>query len=112
MTRGTGLCTGAAMTGARPIVDYMFIDFALDGLPDLHYQWEWRLRSTPEQLWPLVSDTNRFNRDTGLPAVRRVGGETGGNAAQRLGFSRFGVRLEWDEEPFVVASAMIVVERA
>src|SRR5262249_13362726 len=24
----TGLCTGAAMTGARPIVDYMFFDFA------------------------------------------------------------------------------------
>jgi 2-oxoisovalerate dehydrogenase E1 component len=31
----TGLCTGAAMTGARPIVDYMFIDFALDGLGEL-----------------------------------------------------------------------------
>ncbi len=31
----TGLCTGAAMTGARPIVDYMFIDFALDALGEL-----------------------------------------------------------------------------
>ncbi len=31
----TGLCTGAAMTGARPIVDYMFIDFGLDGLGEL-----------------------------------------------------------------------------
>ena len=34
----TGLCTGAAMTGARPIVDYMFIDFALDGLGYLAYR--------------------------------------------------------------------------
>lgn len=31
----TGLCTGAAMTGARPIVDYMFIDFGLDALGEL-----------------------------------------------------------------------------
>ncbi len=31
----TALCTGAAMTGARPIVDYMFIDFALDSLGEL-----------------------------------------------------------------------------
>ncbi len=31
----TGLCTGAAMAGARPIVDYMFIDFALDALGEL-----------------------------------------------------------------------------
>ncbi len=31
----TGLCTGAAMTGSRPIVDYMFFDFALDGLGEL-----------------------------------------------------------------------------
>src|SRR3954470_18290160 len=68
--------------------------------PEFCYRWEWQLRSTPEQLWPLVSDTNRFNRDTGLPAVRRIAEETGGNARQRLGFSRFGVRLEWDEEPF------------
>ncbi|HEX2483431.1 MAG TPA: dehydrogenase, partial [Methylomirabilota bacterium] len=28
----TGLCTGAAMAGARPVVDYMFFDFALDAL--------------------------------------------------------------------------------
>ncbi|HVB97119.1 MAG TPA: pyruvate dehydrogenase complex E1 component subunit beta, partial [Chloroflexota bacterium] len=31
----TGLCTGAAMVGARPVVDYMFIDFALDSLGEL-----------------------------------------------------------------------------
>ena len=31
----TGLCTGAAMTGARPVVDFMFFDFALDALGEL-----------------------------------------------------------------------------
>lgn len=31
----TGLCTGAAMTGARPIVDFMFVDFGLDAIGEL-----------------------------------------------------------------------------
>jgi class 3 adenylate cyclase len=65
-----------------------------------HYRWEWRLRSSPERLWPLVADTNRFNRDTGLPAVRRLDHEAPATARRRLTFSRFGLRLEWDEEPF------------
>jgi 2-oxoisovalerate dehydrogenase E1 component len=30
-----GLCTGAAMTGTRPIVDFMFLDFLLDGMGEL-----------------------------------------------------------------------------
>lgn len=30
-----GICTGAAMTGARPIVDFMFIDFILDAMGEL-----------------------------------------------------------------------------
>lgn len=34
----TGLATGAALVGARPIVDYMFFDFALDALGELIQQ--------------------------------------------------------------------------
>jgi len=30
-----GLCTGAAMAGARPVVDFMFIDFILDAMGEL-----------------------------------------------------------------------------
>jgi 2-oxoisovalerate dehydrogenase E1 component len=30
-----GLCTGAAMTGSRPVVDFMFIDFILDAMGEL-----------------------------------------------------------------------------
>jgi 2-oxoisovalerate dehydrogenase E1 component len=30
-----GLCTGAAMTGARPIVDFMFFDFILDAMGEM-----------------------------------------------------------------------------
>ena len=57
------------------------------------YRWEWLLRRTPEELWPLVSDTNRFNRDAGVPAVERLG-------PRRLRLRRYGVPIEWDEEPF------------
>ena len=68
--------------------------------PEFRYRWEWRLRSGPEQLWPFVTDTNRFNRDAGLPAVQRAGGKTRQNARQRLRFSRLGIQVEWEEEPF------------
>jgi len=64
----------------------------------LDYRFELKLDSTPEQLWPLVSDTNRFNRDAGVPEVEELGG--GENAHRRLRLSRLGVGVEWEEEPF------------
>src|SRR5215510_9476649 len=33
-----GMCTGAAMTGTRPIVDFMFVDFILDSIGELFNQ--------------------------------------------------------------------------
>ncbi len=30
-----GMCTGAAMTGTRPVVDFMFLDFILDAMGEL-----------------------------------------------------------------------------
>ena len=33
-----GLCCGAAMTGSRPIVDFMFLDFILDAMGELFNQ--------------------------------------------------------------------------
>jgi adenylate cyclase len=65
---------------------------------DLTYRFELDLASSPEELWPLVSDTNRFNRDTGVPAVDERG--RGPNARKRLRLTRLGVPVEWEEEPF------------
>ncbi|MEZ4668444.1 MAG: adenylate/guanylate cyclase domain-containing protein [Anaerolineae bacterium] len=65
-----------------------------------HYRWQWRLQAAPEALWPLVADTNRFNRDTGVPAVERRDGEPLTNARRRLRLFRLGVPVEWVEEPF------------
>ena len=69
---------------------------------EFHYRWEWRLKSSPESLWPFIADTNRFNSDTGLPPVtRRAPGDPARkNAFQRLGFSLLGATVEWEEEPF------------
>ena len=33
-----GMCCGAAMTGARPVIDFMFVDFILDALGELFNQ--------------------------------------------------------------------------
>ncbi len=70
------------------------------GYPEFHYKWEWRLRSSPERLWPFVADTNRFNRETGLPSIRRADDAIRQNARQNLRVSKLGVRVEWEEEPF------------
>src|ERR1044071_3339562 len=69
---------------------------------ELHYRWEFDLKATPEKLWPFISDTNRFNRDTGVPSV-----EPGGSKRQRLRNARrnlrlsiYGMAVEWEEQPF------------
>ena len=69
---------------------------------EFHYRWEFNLESTPGQLWPFVADTNRFNRDTGVPAVTAVPveGVTPKNARRRLRLSAFGIPVEWEEQPF------------
>ena len=69
---------------------------------EFHYRWEYDLESSPEQLWPLVADTNRFNRDTGVPAIESVISESQGlkNARRRLRLSTFGIPIEWEEQPF------------
>lgn len=64
---------------------------------EFHYTWEYQLQSSPAALWPLVSDTNRFNRDTGLPPIVLLGIE---NGVRRVKFKIPIVNVQWDEEPF------------
>ena len=47
----------------------------------MHFEARGRFRVTPDQLWPLVSDTHRMNRAMGLPAMgfRPEPLETGGS---------------------------------
>lgn len=60
-----------------------------------HYRWEYDLKSEPQDLWSLVADTNRFNRDAGLPQVESVD-----KKSRRLRFSKYGIPVEWEEQPF------------
>ena len=68
---------------------------------ELEYCWEWHLRASPEVLWPLVADTNRFNFETGAPAVSRLpsngSASPGGRRRLRLELGR---GIEFEEEPF------------
>lgn len=68
---------------------------------EFHYRWEYDLKASPEKLWPFVSDTNRFNRDTSVPALevqpdkRRLR-----NARRRAQLTLFGLPIQWEEQPF------------
>jgi class 3 adenylate cyclase len=65
---------------------------------EFHYRWEWRLRASPARLWPLVADTNRFNRDAGVPPLELGEVRRGGRRLLRL--RKLGIPIEWEEEPF------------
>jgi len=67
-------------------------------MKELRFHWRHELDASPDALWPLVADTDRFNRDTGVPPVEVLG--TDANARRRLRLRRLGVPIEWDEEPF------------
>jgi class 3 adenylate cyclase len=70
-------------------------------LGDFHYRWEFDLKSSPEQIWPLIADTNRFNRDTRVPSVETLAsGPNLKNHRRRLRLSSFGIPIEWEEQPF------------
>ena len=67
-------------------------------MKELRFHWRHELDASPDALWPLVADTDRFNRDTGVPPVEVLGTEL--NARRRLRLRRLGVPIEWEEEPF------------
>jgi class 3 adenylate cyclase len=82
-----------------------------------HFRWTWDLKAPPAALWPLVSNTDRFNRDCGYPAVTLVQPRPGTGQStppfvtgkpesktvtntRRLRTSVVGVAIEWDELAF------------
>lgn len=68
---------------------------------DYHYRWAFDFRASPEKIWPFVADTNRFNRDTGLPKLYiDAADEQMRNARRRVRFSIYGMPVEWEEQPF------------
>jgi class 3 adenylate cyclase len=79
------------------------------GRKELVYRWTWEFDSSPAELWPLVSNTDRFNRDCGYPSVVILKLDTLGASrapvapvdnARRLRARAWGLTAEWDELPF------------
>ncbi len=64
---------------------------------EFHFKWQWDLQSSPEAIWPLASDTNRFNRDTGQPEVETLSNVKG---VKQMRMRLPILRVEWEEEPF------------
>lgn len=71
------------------------------------YQFEFELDASVYQLWPLVADSDRFNRAMGLPAPdykfsRRPPGHAGFSQPQAVfAEARFnGMKVRWQEHPF------------
>jgi len=64
---------------------------------EFYFNWQWDIKSTPEQIWPFASDTNRFNRDTGQPEVENLENVMG---AKKVRMKIPILKVEWDEEPF------------
>jgi class 3 adenylate cyclase len=84
--------------------------------PEKHYRWTWDFRAPPEALWPRVSDTDRFNRDCGLPPFEVRPAAPGDGAPEpgvrRLRSSYLGIVGEWEEREFEwVQPVRFAVER-
>ena len=72
--------------------------------PQKHYRWVWDLRAPPTALWPLVSNTDRFNRDCGFPPFQvrpdRPGEARAEPGVRRLKSVYLGIKGEWEEREF------------
>ena len=70
-------------------------------LREYHKRWEFDLKSNPDRLWPFIADTNRFNRDTGVPQLEIDSKDTSRrNARRKVRLSLYGLPVEWEEQPF------------
>ena len=84
--------------------------------PERHYRWTWQLKSSPDALWPLVSDTDRTNRDCGFPPfevrVPRKGEPPAEPGVRRLRSVYLGMAGEWEEREFEwIRPARFIVDR-
>ena len=70
-------------------------------LREYHKRWEFDLKSSPDRLWPFIADTNRFNRDTGVPQIEVDSSDKRlRNARRKIRLSLYGLPVEWEEQPF------------
>ncbi|MBS0538938.1 MAG: hypothetical protein JSR47_09295, partial [Proteobacteria bacterium] len=63
--------------------------------------WTWHFDLTPDRLWPVLADTNRFNEAMGLPpyALEETP-QPDGTVLRRGKGKAAGFTLEWEEKPY------------
>lgn len=66
----------------------------------MNFRNEWNLNSTPEQLWPFVSNTERLNRAIGLPAVRYTNQVIDDKVETHAHVRIAGMNMKWQEHAF------------
>ncbi len=71
---------------------------------EAHFQWD--LSASAEELWPFVSNTERFNRAVGIPAVDYETVYDPEQGTRRFGqFKMAGMTIRWEEHPFELVEA-------
>lgn len=68
---------------------------------NVHFKWDWQLASTPQELWYLVSDTNRLFKSIKLPSVQPadISYEVKKDHLQ-LSYDSINYSDAWIEEPY------------
>lgn len=71
------------------------------GQKPVHISWNWQLKSSPEQIWPLLSDTNRLFKDIKQPTIQQTditqNVEPGFIQLAYNGINRYEA---WEEKPY------------
>ena len=63
--------------------------------------WTWTFDLPPDQIWPVLADTNRFNEALGLPPYRlEETPQPNGTVVRRGREKAAGFLLEWEEKPY------------
>jgi class 3 adenylate cyclase len=63
--------------------------------------WTWTFDLPPDELWPVLADTNRFNEAMGLPTyVLEETPQANGTILRRGRGKAAGFTLEWEEKPY------------
>ena len=63
--------------------------------------WTWTFDLPPDQLWPMLADTNRFNEALGLPPYTlEETPQPNGTVLRRGRGKAAGFMLEWEEKPY------------
>jgi hypothetical protein len=67
----------------------------------IHISWNWQLKSSPEQIWPLITDTNRLFKDLKQPTIQQTditqNVEPGFIQLSYNGINRYEA---WEEKPY------------